>query len=378
MKKTVVLLTALATLCLPLMAGCGTPPDLTGGETRAAQTLPAPARTAQGRPSPSPAPTDTPAPTGYVPVLPEEIAVKLAAGCDAWDAVMPASVPKPDGVRFELSTADVRCLGFDEESFKAYKKSLVRSGFVLAGEVPRSYFSHSYGGDAYIKGSLLVQISADLDSINNIYYSVAVYARQYLQRSSVPDGAVSGSQALRLVNAYLRDNSLVTKNAAFALEYDIPGLFGKTGMQAFEICGETRAPDVRRYSSIYVIYQGVVSPLYAPLVTPCIADVDHDGAYELLTIYGMGSGFYRIEMPVYGIDESGRLVSEPGGAGFVPDAGFAMLYIEAEGETDVRMWGADRWFNELYKTVDYVLLRPDADGALRPVDLDNFPFNHSL
>ena len=362
MKK--LLCALLALFILAQLCGCHTAPPAATTSPPSATVTPIPSPAVET--SETPLSSQTALPAEPAP-LPDEIIALLDEGTDLWDAVMPAIVPKPDAVRFEASIEGVCCYGFDDQGVADYETNLADAGFEPAG--------YDYMGSYFVKGNLLVQVFTQIYDPEPEKNSITVSACPYLQRDSMPEGAVSCDEALLRINTYLTEAGYVTQSATAALEIDLSGAYEKMGLQAFGIFGQVFAEGAAHTADVFVVIAGAVVPVDDPLETTCVADIDADGQYELFSIFGFGSGIFREILTAYCTDDDGCFMTEYG-QGLVPDNGYAELFIEAEGETGVRVWGANRWFGRLYKTVDYGLLEIVNGAGLMPEDADAFPFNH--
>lgn len=78
------------------------------------------------------------------------------------------------------------------------------------------------------------------------------------------------------------------------VKYWIKDLYGKTNMLAYRAYSK----DGKEVGT-YLIYNDIAYEIIDSLEKTCIADVDQDGTYELLSLYDFYSGIYRINLTVY-------------------------------------------------------------------------------
>ena len=198
-------------------------------------------------------------------------------------------------------------------------------------------------------------------------------------------GAVSKEQALEmiqpLIDSLVKDEviSVPDSTATNLLELYIDDAFEKMGLQAFTAIGE------QDFIGNFLVIGDAVCYAFGPLDNTCVADIDRDGVYELLDIFGFGSGIYRIELTAYKLaipvwsSSFKKELHEVDNECFVPNMGYDELTFEKIDDYAVKLWGAE-WIDMdsqtsiLKKTTDYGLLQSNGSDFFVLEDYDNFPF----
>ncbi|MDF2544290.1 MAG: hypothetical protein K0S47_4008 [Herbinix sp.] len=94
----------------------------------------------------------------------------------------------------------------------------------------------------------------------------------------------------------LVDDGTIMPTKAFQaglVEIFIPDAYDKMKLQAYEVVSE------EGIAGYFLVCNNSAMFLYSDLNNTCVADIDEDGEYELLDLFGWGSGIYRIEMSAY-------------------------------------------------------------------------------
>lgn len=144
----------------------------------------------------------------------------------------------------------------------------------------------------------------------------------------------------------------------------IEDAFEKMELQAFAAISDNG------FTGYFLVRKGVASYVGGSLDNNCVADIDNDGTYELLGLYGWGSGIYRIELtayeyknPIYFNSLTEIPVKEYYSC-FIPENGYAEMSLNKVNDTTVKLIGQD---------VDYGVLKTEG-SALVVEDMEKFPF----
>ena len=276
--------------------------------------------------------------------------------------------PKPDAKYFVKKYRELHCVGMTESDYAAYKDELADDGWICISD--RSIYCN------YIKGNSMIIITDQTFYEEPLEGEIRIsYSAGYTGPARA--GAVSKDDAIGIIQKYISaslDDWLSGQPVKYVLELDIPDAFEKMNVQAFTaISGEG-------YGNLgtFMICEGSVLP--ADLGDICVADIDKDGNFELISIYGWGSGIWRINLDVYKF-------GVPPGSGsptgeiylaymncWVPEKGFAELTVQRVNDTDVKLFSIERKsYEEFSLTTDHGLLRVEGD-ILRPSNTGDFPF----
>lgn len=148
-------------------------------------------------------------------------------------------------------------------------------------------------------------------------------------------------------------------------EIFIDNAYEKMGIQAYAAVSEYG------FSGCFLIHQGITSYVEGNLENACIADIDTDGAYELVDLFSdWNKGIQRINMIAYEYtapDMLGlriELLQRKYENCFVPKSGYEVLKLKKEDETTIRV---------IDEAKDYGKLRAEG-SSLQVEDGEAFPF----
>ena len=276
--------------------------------------------------------------------------------------------PKPDAEYFVESFGTLYCVGMTERDFRAYKDELANAGWICVYD--KSIES------IYVKDNAILRIT-DQTHVPEPNHAEIRISYDAGHTDSVRVGAASNADAIEIIQRYISaslDEWLSSQSVKYALELDISDIYEKMGFQAFTAISGNGYGDL----GTYLICNGTALPV--SLGDTCVADIDKDGEYELISIYGSGSGIWRININAY------KFGTPPGSGSptgevyrayrncWLPDEGFAELTVQCVNDTDVKLFSMARNSNGEYSlSTDYGLLRIEGN-ILRPSNNINFPF----
>ncbi|MCL2487069.1 MAG: hypothetical protein FWE80_00085 [Oscillospiraceae bacterium] len=285
--------------------------------------------------------------------------------------------PKPPASRFEMAGGDktLFCYGMNKSTFDEYKSVLKKDGWQLVcsdtegREDPDDAVYYSY-----IKGNQTINIvnQAFFDGDGGNHIRIGYIAGYAAERRS---GGISKKDALPLIQAAIDadpDEYEQGKRAAIVVELHIPNAFEKAQMQIFTAYGENTT-----FGS-FIIRRGYILRVFDGFSDVCVADIDHDGEYELISMFGWGSGIYRIQITAYKFKNPPEfsslteVVYPAYGNTWVPDGYLALKMVQIN-DTDIKILGGDYEENgEMKLTDDYGLLKVDGK-KLVPANTEHFP-----
>lgn len=185
----------------------------------------------------------------------------------------------------------------------------------------------------------------------------------------------SEEEILQMIKDYEEEQSntstkdLNTKPTVSVTECNIPELYEKTGIQAYFAYTEEGMGN-----GSYLIYEDEVCPITDSLEHTCIADIDQNGTYELLSLWGFGSGIYRIQLNVYQYGNpiyfSGpkKIVHLNYSNWFIPNHGYGSLKFNKMSDTEVHLVDGDT-------NTDYGKLIVQKDlPRIVPKNMEIFPY----
>jgi hypothetical protein len=164
-------------------------------------------------------------------------------------------------------------------------------------------------------------------------------------------------------------------NPEYLLEIDIPDLYKKTQMKAYHAftISDTLA-------GTYLLYNKIALRVFDTFQETCIADIDQNGEYELLSLFSFGSGIYRINLNVYQatnpitFSSTTKIPMLQYHNCFIPKAGYANLMFDQVSDSEVHLKELDLESEQVGK--DYGKLVIDQEtGQITLDNLDGFPYN---
>jgi hypothetical protein len=208
--------------------------------------------------------------------------------------------PKPKASRFavEASTEKVMmCYGMHVEDYADYKAALVKDNWQLV-------FSDSEGRNTpddavyytYIKGNLTLSIINQTFVEEDGGNHIRIQFRSGLDET-VRDGRMDKPAALSLIQSAIElerpGDYEEGKNVEYIVEMAIPDAFEKANIQIFTAYG-----DNINFGE-FIIANETVMRVFDNFSDVCVADIDKDGYYELISLYEFGSGMRSIALNAY-------------------------------------------------------------------------------
>lgn len=182
-----------------------------------------------------------------------------------------------------------------------------------------------------------------------------------------PIGKTEAMEAIQINVTSMVENKEISDSKGTVIglfEIYIEDAFEKMELQAFAAISDNG------FIGCFLVRKGVASYVGGSLNNTCVADIDNDGTYELLTLYGWGSGIYRIELtayeyknPIY-FNSLTEIPLKEYYSCFIPENGYAELSLKKVNDTTVKLIGQD---------VDYGVLKTEG-SALVVEDMEKFPF----
>ena len=136
------------------------------------------------------------------------------------------------------------------------------------------------------------------------------------------------------------DDSKITNDVKpeVIIKCAIPDLYEKTKLQAYKALTKEG-----REVGTYLVTSNQAYGIKDSLEQICIADLNQNGVYEVLSLYGYGSGIYRIELNAYEyanpiwFDSYNEVIYRCYSNCFVPKKGAGQLALEKQSDWDVHL-----------------------------------------
>ena len=188
--------------------------------------------------------------------------------------------------------------------------------------------------------------------------------------------ALSKLDALRLIQPEVdkmsqeRKLSVTKAKITGLFEVFIKDAYEMMGLQAYTAISDTGV------TGSFLISKGSVLPVIGYLKDACVADIDGNGRYELLDLFGFGSGIYRIELNIYEYSNPiifsslTEILHRKYSNCFIPVKGYAELRFLKLSDSEVRLIGIDI---DNGKETDYGKIKIK-DYSPVPERLEGFPF----
>lgn len=241
-------------------------------------------------------------------------------------------LPKAGSVR-ERNT--YICYDVKSSVLKEYYDSLKKQGYHLLSEEIVGSYTYGY----YTNGENCIQVVELEDSV---FVSIA---RNYREMEK-EEGGLSSEQAIKLIKH--KDEVIdyeeqdggeqrVTNQVDVIIKYWISDLYEKTNIIAYSAYSKEG-----KNAGTYLIYNNMVYQIN-DLGETCVADLDQNGTYELLSLYGFGFGTYRISLNVYQSENPiyfsslNKVIVLSYNNCFVPEQSFGNLRFKKESDTKVHL-----------------------------------------
>ena len=329
----------------------------------------------------------------------------------SWSSDFSIPVPKPDTEYIASNDYGTFCYGFDAEQLKEYLKELEVDGWfcidntIIEGKV---HYTYSNGDMIFqiIDHTKVVVVYSDItetfetvedwedsenltDSDNLTDSYILVNFSYGFNTIKQRENTLPKTEAIILIgeNIYQLENTdselaiVGGTKITMVIERFMEDSFEKMGLQAFTVLNEKG-----RLVGNYLICNQSVLYVFDSLKDVCVVDIDKDGEYELLSLYGWGSGIYRIELsaykyvnPIY-FSSNKKILQCAYRNCFVPKDGYGKLSLKKISDTEVRLLNHD-WLAEDSKEytgdpMDFGVITRAEDGYhLVPERLEQFPYD---
>lgn len=213
-----------------------------------------------------------------------------------------------------------------------------------------------------------------------------------------PDKQIRAGEDLELIQArYQEDeaNNTAEDNFFRYPEYiemiDNPELFEKAHMKAYrsyssddEFVGTyliytAEGTNDEVEESLNIIATRTVLPVFDTFEETCIADIDQNGEYELLSLCGFGSGIYRINLNVYQYSNPiyfsslTKVLHLQYRNCFVPKQGYGKLVFDRVSDHEVGLREVDVETEQLRKEYGKLVVDQDMVHVV-PENIEGFPY----
>ncbi|MDF2588394.1 MAG: hypothetical protein K0S41_2235 [Anaerocolumna sp.] len=309
---------------------------------------------------------------------------KLIFWCEGFSV----PVPKPEANYIVVKEFGTICYEFSKTHLDEYLEKLVKDGWNLYSSM-EIQDKENY---IYIKDDMNLQI---IDNTNETKENTSINDFIIVSLHYGNDEILKRENALNKVDAFLLIEDRIkeldylgvdvpfNKNSSRSMivERYIEESYEKMGLQAFYVVDEN-GNLVRNF----FICNNYVLPILDTLTDTCVADIDADGEYELLSLYGWGSGLYRIELtayknvnPIY-FSSNNKILQITYRNCFVPKDGYGKLSLTKISDNEIHLldhdWKAEDSDSVVSPPTDYGKILLDTDGYhLIPEIMENFPYD---
>ncbi len=250
-------------------------------------------------------------------------------------------------------------------SLEQYLDQLISEGFqYVNGEKSANKLGEGITQLMLSDGENLLQLMITVGSKeNSMVNSVLIRREEGSPAAGVKDrkGAISKEEAADLIqpelNRLIENGQLSESRSKIAgiFELFIRDAYEKMGLQAFSVISETGV------TGSFLVCNGRVLFVNGNLSETCVADLDGNGKYELLDLFGWGFGIYRIELsayefsnPVY-FNSLTEVLHRKYYNCFVPDKGYDILKFNKISDSEVRLVGASADYGRLLIDNSYLV-----------------------
>ena len=265
------------------------------------------------------------------------------------------------------------CRYMNEDLYKDYHSSLIDQGYELFLEENVGGYPYYYFANKNIRIQVIHANTLAIISINHNYEDMVTEEK-----------ALSNEEALKLIQtpfSYYGEpnndstqesedaNSSADYPADIIVKYWIKDLYKKTSILAY-----TAYSSEGKVVGTYLIHENKAFEILDNLENTCIADLDQNGTYELISLFGYGFGLYRIHLNVYQLENPEYLSSLTKLLFltyyncFVPMSGYGELKLHKVNDSEVHLVeGKDG--------KDYgPLVIIGEDGFIVPEHIEEFPY----
>jgi hypothetical protein len=245
-----------------------------------------------------------------------------------------------------------------KENLESYLKLLVENGWKdLWGNTISTEVTDGTSEYTLYKGNNLLQIMTFLvDPEMSICNSILIKLDENIVIADINNRskALSKSEALEKIqdnieNLPNQEEIPSTKRIVTGVfEVFIDDAFEKMNLQAYAAISDNG------FTGCFLIRKDVVSHIPGSLNNTCVADIDVDSKYELLDLFGFGSGIFRYQLTAYDfailpnhcssiIEHLNRKYYNC----FVPKSGYAELVLKKIDDTTVMLVGDGKEYGTL-------------------------------
>jgi len=305
----------------------------------------------------------------------------------SWSSTYSIPVPKPDTEYIAPNDFGTFCYGIDAKQLKDYLINLETDGWICIDDTIFAQTIHY----VYTKGDMIFQIIDHTETVLNSDITesyIFVFFSYGYEKINKRENTLSKSDAAGMIeelNKQLDDTDSEVKvvggaKIAMIIELFMEDSFEKMGLQAFTVINAEG-----RLIGNYLICNQSVLYVVDPLTNVCIVDIEEDGEYELLSLYGWGSGIYRYELSAYKYENPiyfsslTKILHCAYRNCFVPENGYGKLSLKKINDAEVRLldhdWLAEESEDYNGEPEDYGKILLDADRYhLVPEKLEQFPY----
>lgn len=178
------------------------------------------------------------------------------------------------------------CYDMDTTGLKEYQDSLIKQGYQL-------FLEENVGGyvyNHYTNGDNRIQVACAGD---NMFISIV---RNY-QDMELEEGILSSEEVLQLIrdndqfSGYIEqdtEDKVSIEVSDIVIKHWISDLYEKTNILAYSAYTKQG-----KDAGTYLIYEGKAYRILDSLEKTCVADINQNGTFELLSLHGFGFGTYR-------------------------------------------------------------------------------------
>lgn len=257
------------------------------------------------------------------------------------------------------------CYDLDITRIKEYQDSLIKQGYQLFLEEN----VEGYEYDHYTNGENRIQVACAGD---NVFISIV---RNY-QDMKFEEGVLSSEEVIQLIKDSDQvigyDESDTEDNVShevidIIVKHWINDLYEKANILAYSTYTKQG-----KDAGTYLIYDNKVYRVLDSLEKTCVADLNQDGNYELLSLHGFGFGTYRINLNVYQAENPSyfnslnKVILLAYRNCFVPKRGYGSLEFNKVSDSEVHLLEVEESNETEYKQDKQL-----QDGQLKAEQLKN-------
>ncbi len=233
------------------------------------------------------------------------------------------------------------CREMKAKTLEDYYDSLAKQGYQLYQEEIVGKYTFDYYKN---EGNYIQVVNVD----DSVFISIA---RNY-KNMEKEEEVLSTVEALELIKDKEKvvgyeeqtgekqtDNKQIeNKSVEVIVKHWINDLYDKTNILAYSAYSKNGSD-----AGTYLIYDNKAYQIFDNLEEVCVADLDQNGTYELLSLYGFGLGTYRINLNVYQygnplyFNSLNSVLHLNYRNSFVPECSFGILRFKKVSDTEVHL-----------------------------------------